>query len=67
MLQNTSFINKLTNLINEYSLENGSNTPDYILANYLMGCLNLFNVTVDAREEWYGRISAKIQLHKHLD
>ncbi len=34
---------------------NGSNTPDFLLASYLTGCLHTFNSIVNAREEWYGR------------
>lgn len=37
------FEKELTNLINCYSLENGSDTPDFILAKYLVGCLQAFN------------------------
>lgn len=41
---------RLTTLINEYSLENPSNTPDFILAHYLMSCLNAFDDAYLARE-----------------
>lgn len=51
----TKFQDELQNLINRHSLENESNTPDYILAEYLKGCLELFNKTSRAREQWYGR------------
>jgi hypothetical protein len=36
------------------SSENGSNTPDFILAKYLLGCLWAFDVAVKARDDWYG-------------
>jgi len=36
------FEKELTNLINKYSIENGSNTPDYILARYLIRSLQNF-------------------------
>jgi len=36
-------------------MENESNTPDFILANYLGGCLRIYNEIVGLREEWYGR------------
>lgn len=42
-------------LINEQSRENGSNTPDFLLASYLEGALNLFEGTIVARESWHGR------------
>lgn len=41
--------------LNKHSAENGSNTPDFILATYLTGCLASFNAAVAARESWYGR------------
>ena len=40
--------------INRWSAENGSNTPDFILAKYLMGCLDAFDTATDARDRWYG-------------
>jgi hypothetical protein len=51
----SEFMQELTKLINMYSLENMSNTPDFILANYIKGCLENFSETVTAREKWYGR------------
>lgn len=41
--------------INRHSAENGSNTPDLILAEYLTGCLAAFDRAVNMRETWYGR------------
>ena len=43
----------LENLINKYSLENKSNTPDFILADYLISCLKNFEKTSRRREKWY--------------
>lgn len=51
----TKFYRELTALINRYSLENESNTPDFLLAQYLIGCLRNFSNIVNNREEWYGR------------
>jgi hypothetical protein len=48
-----SFHEELIHLINCHSMENGSNTPDYLLASFLMGCLNVFNDTVRYRDMWY--------------
>lgn len=44
--------------VNSVSAENGSNTPDFILAEYLTGCLSAFDRAVNAREKWYGRPEA---------
>lgn len=41
-------------VLNKYSAENGSNTPDFILAEYLMACLKAFETASNAREQWYG-------------
>lgn len=50
-----TFERELESLINRYSKENGSNTPDFILAQYLLGCLTVWNTCVTEREKWYGR------------
>lgn len=45
----------LSIVLNSFSAENGSDTPDFILAEYLLGCLAAWNAGVTAREAWYGR------------
>ena|SRR5690348_8302421 len=50
-----NFDDELVCLLNKYSKENGSNTPDFILADYIGRCLENWNLTVVNREEWYGR------------
>ena len=44
---------ELEQLINRHSLENGSDTPDFILAHYLMDCLTAFDTAVNRRNAWY--------------
>jgi len=51
----TKFSKELSSLLNRYSKENNSNTPDFLLAIFLISCLDAFNSTVNAREKWYGR------------
>lgn len=66
----TQFEKQLTALINEHSLENDSDTPDFILARYLKTCLENFNAAVREREEWYGRqprLSKEIELGAPFD
>jgi hypothetical protein len=41
--------------INRASAENGSNTPDFILSEYLVDCLAAFDKASRAREKWYGK------------
>jgi len=55
VLEDNNFENKLRDLVNHHSRENGSDTPDFILAQYLQSCLNSFDAAVSRREEWYGR------------
>ncbi len=51
----TIFENELRTLINSNSRENASNTPDFVLAEYLNACLDAFNAAINARERFYGR------------
>jgi hypothetical protein len=55
MSQMDSFEKELEFLLNKYSRENDSNTPDFVLAKYLVNCLHTWNDSVSAREVWYGR------------
>jgi hypothetical protein len=54
-MSNISFRTKLTSVINECSMENGSNTPDFILSQYLASCLKIFDEAIQQRETWYFR------------
>lgn len=49
-----SFRHELASVINRYSKENGSDTPDFILAKYLHDCLDAFDAAVKDRTRWYG-------------
>jgi hypothetical protein len=53
----SEFEKDLEVLLNRHSQEQGSNTPDFILASYLMTCLQAWNAAVMWREKWYGRRS----------
>lgn len=55
MPDESQFLEELTHLINKHSQENESNTPDFILAIYLKGCLATFSEAIQLRENWYGR------------
>lgn len=46
--------NELTALLNRYSAESPSGTPDFILADLLIGVLREFNEAVSRRSEWRG-------------
>lgn len=45
---------ELQQLINKHSVEGSSNTPDFILTDYLIRCIDNFTETTQAREAWYG-------------
>lgn len=51
------FQRKLAALINELSLENLCDTPDFILAEHLTDCLYQHARIINKRENWYGRPS----------
>jgi len=55
-MDKTGFEKELERLLNKHSMESGSDTPDFILSKYLLGCLEVYNSTVKAREKWYGRV-----------
>ena len=47
------FQSELIALINRHSKEKESNTPDYVLAKYLCGCLDAFNCATVERWVWH--------------
>jgi hypothetical protein len=49
----SNFKKELEQLINKYSIDNESNTPDFILAEYLSNCLTTFYVAVKMRSTWH--------------
>lgn len=52
-MKREDFVKELAQLINKNSLENVSNTPDFIIAEYLTKCLESFNQVVKMRDAWY--------------
>lgn len=53
-IERPGFAKELESLINRYSMESGSNSPDYILAEYLTNSLNNFHLATRHRDNWYG-------------
>lgn len=49
----STFEGELTVLVNKYSLEALSNTPDFILAFYIKDCILAFNNAQQRRKEWF--------------
>ena len=50
-----TFEQELCALINRHSMENHSDTPDFILCEFLRKSLETFDIAVRLRERWYGR------------
>lgn len=50
-----TFLKELEVLLNRYSIDNDLNTPDFILADYIMMCLTNFKITTIDRDTWFGR------------
>ena len=55
LIEEASLRQEISAVLNKYSKENGSNTPDFVLADYLMNCLTAFDKAIKDRDQWYGR------------
>lgn len=47
------FRDELRSLINRFSLERESNTPDWVLRDFLSNCLDAFDRATNSRDGWY--------------
>jgi hypothetical protein len=54
-MSDSTFEQELASLLNKYSIENESNTPDFILAMLIRNCLTAFGCVIKLREEWYSK------------
>lgn len=50
----TTFEHELTSLLNRFSKENESDTPDFILSNFVQNALKAYEDAVKARDKWFG-------------
>jgi hypothetical protein len=55
-----TFTHELKLLVAKYKLETGSDTPDYVLAKYLVNCLKAFDGATNARTDWYDTKKVKL-------
>jgi len=53
-MKKTDLEKRLSDLINCVSRENDSNTPDFILSEFMLRCLDAFELASNRREVWYG-------------
>lgn len=73
----SNFREALEGLINEHSLENGSDTPDFILAEFLTDSLAAFDKATQTRAGWHHRGKEKnsdcwkgepvVEMEAHMD
>jgi len=48
-----TFEDELRDLINRHSQEGASNTPDFVLARYLVACLEAWEDAIERRDDWH--------------
>jgi hypothetical protein len=58
-LEPPNFRDELTQIINRHSKEQGSDTPDFILAEFLDNVLQVYDEAVSARKKWNDPFDAK--------
>ncbi len=54
MSDKPALADEIRETLNRHSRENASNTPDFILATYLIECLVAFEHATMQRDDWYG-------------
>jgi hypothetical protein len=47
---------EIETLINIHCIDTELNTPDYILAEYLVNCLENYRKVNDQRDTWHGKV-----------
>ncbi len=62
MMERTEFERELEGLINKYSSQSESDSPDFMLAEYLINCLNNFNPRKKGR--WNANVGYKSDVTK---
>lgn len=55
----TKFTDELEEIINKNSIENGSDTPDFILAEFLKECLGAWERATIRRDDWYKGVNKR--------
>lgn len=56
MIDRQKFVKEIARVVNFYSFENTSNTPDVILAEVAVAAMEAFHAATNNRETWYGRL-----------
>lgn len=53
-MSDLTFEKELEHLLNKYSIDNDCNTPDFILAKYIVDSLEPLKQMINTRAEWHG-------------
>ena len=54
-IKSEEFAKELSSLLNKHSVDNACGTPDFILADFGVECLEAAEKMMKRREEWFGR------------
>ena len=54
MKNQAQFKSELESLINKLSIDNDTNTPDFILAEMIVDFVNNIAIKIKQRDEWFG-------------
>lgn len=68
IIQERKFRENLQKLLNEYSREHESNTPDFILARFILEAVKAFDNAANTRDVWYEHHCSdelKEKIHNH--
>ena len=52
MNEKNVFRKELERLLNTHNQDTCTTTPDFLLANYLIGCMDVYDLTVRKRDVW---------------
>lgn len=63
-MEKTEFERELEGLINKYSSQSESDSPDFMLAEYLINCLNNFNPVTRKKGRWNANVGYKSDVMK---
>lgn len=55
--RDAAFVREIAAVINRYSRENVSDTPDFVLAEFLVNCLHSFEQGIASRRAFYGEVT----------
>ena len=66
-MNNAELEKDLASVLNRHNVESQSDTPDFILARFLVRCLDAFTGPVRRRDSWYGHSKVRNDTSFGLD